>query len=83
MDYILLSLISKRGFSILEFERIKALINRYLVVEYVDDESIFWDENGDLIFHPPVNKKDKTYWVNLLNSHIDTKNWEFITGKVY
>lgn len=83
MDYILISLIPKKAFSMLEFDRIKALINRFLVIEYVDDQTIFWDENGDLIFHPPVNKKDRNYWINLLNSQIDDKNWEITSGKVY
>ncbi|MBD3636415.1 MAG: hypothetical protein HUJ25_03660 [Crocinitomicaceae bacterium] len=82
MDYMLLSLIPKRSFSILEYERIKDSINRMLVLEYVDDSSIFWDENGDLMFHPPVNKKDKGYWLNILNSLIDRNNWEFVSGKV-
>ena len=82
MDYILLSLIPKRSFSVLEFEKIKELVNKLLVIEFVDDESIFWDENGDLIFHPPVNKRDRSYWINNLNSRLNNKNWEFITGKV-
>ena len=67
----------------MEFERIKELINKFLVIEYVDDDTIFWDENGDLIFHPPVNKKDRGYWINLLNSLIDNRSWEFTNGKVY
>ena len=82
MDYILLSLIPRKSSSILEFERVKKAINRLLVIEYVDDSSIFWDENGDLIFHPPVNKKDRGYWVNILNSQIDRDNWELISGKL-
>ena len=83
MDYILISLISKSGFSILEFERIKNLINQFLEVELVDNESIFWDEDGDLMFHPPLHKKDRNYWINSLNACIDNKNWHFTTGKVY
>lgn len=82
MDYVLLTLIPKRAHSILEFERIKKLVNRLLIIEYVDDKSIYWDENGDLIFHPPVNKKDRGYWVNTLNSQINDSNWELISGKV-
>jgi hypothetical protein len=83
MDYILLSLIPKKAFSILEFERAKKLINRLLEIEFVDNKSIYWDENGDLLFHPPINKKDRSYWVNVLNTQIDKDNWELISGKVH
>lgn len=82
MDYILLSLIPKKTFSVLELERLKKKINEFLEIEFVDFNSIFWDENGDLMFHPPVNKKDKGYWLNLLNSSLKNSNWEFIKGKV-
>lgn len=82
MDYVLLTLIPKSSFSLLEFERVKKLINKYLVIEFVDDKSIYWDENGDLIFNPPINKKDKGYWVNTLNAQLDLNNWELISGRV-
>ncbi|UKN01405.1 hypothetical protein K6119_16890 [Paracrocinitomix mangrovi] len=82
MDYILLSLNPRKSFSLIELERVKTFINKLLVCEYVDDKSIFWDENGDLIFHPPVNKKDKNYWINVLNSQLDIDKWEFRTGKI-
>lgn len=83
MDYILLSLIPKKNFSVLEYERMKALINKFLVIEFVDTESIFWDEDGDLFFSPPVNKKDRNYWLNAINSHIDNNSWELINGRVF
>lgn len=82
MDYVLLSLIPKSKFSVLELEKLKTKINNFLAIEYVDLNSIFWDENGDLLFHPPVNKKDKGYWLNTLNSNLKNSNWEFTIGKV-
>ncbi|MCB9224849.1 MAG: hypothetical protein H6582_11765 [Crocinitomicaceae bacterium] len=82
MDYVLLTLIPKKTFSILETEKVKKLINKLLVMEFVDDKTIFWDENGDLIFHPPVNKRDRNYWLNALNSQIDGKYWELKSGRI-
>jgi hypothetical protein len=81
MDYILLSLLPKHTFSMLEFERLKNRINKLLEMEFVDERSIFWDDNGDLMFHPPINKKDRNYWVDFLNKQINIENWEFISGK--
>lgn len=82
MNYLVLSLIGKNSVSVLELERLKAAINRLLTIEFVDDRSIFWDEEGDLIFHPPVNKQDRTYWLSVLNNAIDKGKWEFILGKI-
>lgn len=82
MNYVVVSLISRKKGSVLEMERIKKAITNLLVLEHVDDRSIFWDEEGDLLFHPPVYRQDKGYWLSLLNSAIDKKNWEFITGKL-
>lgn len=82
MNYLVLSLVAKEASAILERERIKASINKLLVIEQVDDRSIFWDEEGDLLFHPPVHKKDKSYWLSVLNSALDRKNWEFVAGKL-
>ncbi len=82
MNYVVLSLISRKKGSVLEMERIKKAITNLLVLEHVDDRSIFWDEEGDLLFHPPIYRQDKGYWLSLLNSAIDKKNWEFITGKL-
>jgi len=82
MNYVVLSLISRKKGSVLEKEGIKKAITNLLVLEHVDDRSIFWDEEGDLLFHPPVYRQDKGYWLSLLNSAIDKKNWEFITGKL-
>ncbi len=82
MNYLVLSLIGKSSASVLERERIKAAINQLLVIEHVDDRSIFWDEEGDLLFHPPVHKQDRSYWLSVLNAAVDKRNWEFITGKL-
>lgn len=82
MNYLVLSLIGKNSVSVLERERVKAAINRLLMIELVDNRSIFWDEEGDLIFHPPVNKKDRTYWLSILNGAVDRGKWEFILGKI-
>lgn len=82
MNYLVLSLISRRSGNVLEKERIISSINKLLVIEQVDDRSIFWDEEGDLLFHPPVHKQEKGYWLSLLNAAIDKNNWEFITGKL-
>jgi len=80
MNYLVLKLISRNADSILEQERIRTAINKKLVLEHVDDTSIFWDEDGDLIFHPPLHRQDKGYWLSVLNSVIDKKRWEFILG---
>lgn len=77
MDYILLSLVPKKAFSILEFQRIKERINKALGNEFVDENSIYWDETGELMFHPPVYRKDKYYWVKSLNENLGSDNWEF------
>lgn len=76
MDYIILSLKAKRAFTLPEQEQIKKRINELLALEYVDDSTIYWDEDGDILFHPPVNKRDKNYWINVVNDYIKKDNWE-------
>ena len=78
----MLSLIPKSNFSVLEYEKQKKIINRLLYIEFVEKDSIYWDELGDLFFSPPVHKMDQNYWIHLLNSEIDGNNWEFTNGRI-
>ncbi|MEX1000514.1 MAG: hypothetical protein WDZ35_00215 [Crocinitomicaceae bacterium] len=82
MNYIVLSVIARNSYSILEFERIKERVNKALSLELVDTKTIFWDENGDFLFHPPIHKLDKGYWISALNNLLVNTNWEVVRGKV-
>ena len=82
MNYLVLKLVSRNIDSILEKERVRNAINKKLVLEHVDDQTIYWDEDGDLIFHPPVHKQDKNYWLSVLNAVVDKKRWEFILSQL-
>ena len=81
MDYLVLKLVSRNSNSMFEEDKIRAEINKKLILEHVDFKSIYWDEDGDLMFHPPTYQKNRAYWVSLLNAVLAGKNWEFITSK--
>ncbi|MFT4601034.1 MAG: hypothetical protein ACI857_001211 [Arenicella sp.] len=80
MNYLILRLVSRDSKAFLEEESIRAAVSKKLILEHVDRASIFWDEEGDIIFHPPIYKKDKNYWISLLNSILDRDSWEIISS---
>ena len=60
----------------LEFEKLKSQVNKILTLEFVDNSTIFWDDEGEVIFFPPVHKSNKNYWISLLNKMLDPTKWE-------
>jgi hypothetical protein len=76
MNYLVFKLMAQKSDAVLDKKSIMNAINSLLILEYVDDGTILWDEDDDLIFNPPVGKADKGYWMSVINSRIKALNWE-------
>lgn len=80
MSYLILHLNSPDAPTI-TMEQVKDEVNKILRRELVDETSIFWDDENDLVFVLPRHKPFKDYWVSLLSQQLSAFNWG-ITRKI-
>lgn len=75
MSYLIIHFDSEEA-TIKSFKELKEKVNKLLLNELVDESTIHWDDENDLVFNIPLHRPFKEYWLSLLSRFTANSEWE-------